>query len=44
MNLIDGGIVVALVVLFALWRGDRVKTGFRYHGAEIFFCYWQKRK
>ena len=44
MSLIDGGIVVALVVLFALWRGDRVKTGFRYHGTEIFFCYWRKRK
>ena len=48
MSLIDGGfvvaVVIAFVVLIALLLGDRVKTGFRYHGAEIFFCYWRKRK
>ena len=51
MSLIDGGFVVAgfilvgsLVVLFALLLGDRVETGFRYHGAELFLRYWRKRK
>ena len=47
MNLIDIDVVVvvvALVVLCALWRGDRVKTGFRFHGAELFLSYWRKRR
>ena len=51
MSLIDGGFVVAFVfvlivavVLIALWRGDRVKTGFRYRDAELFLSYWRKRK
>ena len=44
MSLAEGVLVViALVLLIAVWRGDRVQTGFRYRGAELFLSYWRKR-
>ena len=33
-------VVFIFVFIFALCRGDRVKTGFRFHGAELFLSYW----
>ena len=44
MNLTDVIVIVAFVVIFALWRGDRVKTGVRFQGAELFLSYWRKRR
>ena len=43
MSPVDGfymlGVVVMGVVLFALWRGDQVKTGFRIPGVQLFLSY-----
>lgn len=48
MNLTSGFFMLifffTFVVIFALCRGDRVKTGFRFHGAELFLSYWRKRR
>ena len=48
MNLTTGFftliVVFTFVVIFALCRGDRVKTGLRFRGAELFLDYWRKRR
>ena len=38
------GFVVIIVVLFALWRGDQVKTGLQVPGVQLFLSYRRNRR
>ena len=48
MNLTTGFFTLIVfftfIVIFALWLGDRVKTGFRFRGAELFLSYERREK
>ena len=38
------GFVGLVVLLFALWRGDQVKTGLQFPGVQIFLSYRRNRR
>ena len=38
------GVVFIVVVLFALWRGDQVETGFQFFRVQLFLRYRRNRR